>query len=326
MASGDQLKALIRSHTEGDRDHFRSVALQVAATEAKSGHSKLAKDLRDILDKNRNARPPVSEPRSEIGGLLEVSHPKTRLSEMIVSETLGPQIAKVLTEQRHAAKILEHGLSPRRKLLLAGPPGTGKTMTASVLAGELGLPLLQVRLDALTSRFMGETAARLRQIFDFTQRTRGVYLFDEFDGIGSQRGTGHDVGEIRRVLNSFLAMLEQDKSHSLVLAATNLQTILDYALFRRFDDVLRYDLPDEQQTADLMRTRLSRTAEAGTDWKKLAGLASGLSYADIARVCDDTLKDSLMCDVGTAEETAIAAMIAERREIACIIADTHGTT
>ena len=108
-------------------------------------------------------------------------------------------------------RILEHGLAPRRKLLLVGPPGTGKTLTASVLAGELGLPLLQVRLDGLITKFMGETAAKLRQIFDATGRTRGVYFFDEFDAIGSQRGLANDVGEIRRVLNSFLQMIEQDR-------------------------------------------------------------------------------------------------------------------
>jgi len=99
---------------------------------------------------------------------------------------------------------LAHGLSPRRKLLLVGPPGTGKTLSASVLASELGIPLFQVRLDGLITKFMGETAAKLRQIFDATSQTRGIYFFDEFDAIGSQRGLTNDVGEIRRVLNSFL--------------------------------------------------------------------------------------------------------------------------
>ena len=119
-------------------------------------------------------------------------------------------------------RILDHGLSPRRKLLLVGPPGTGKTLTASVLAGELGLPLLEVRLDGLITRFMGETAAKLRQIFDATDQTRGVYFFDEFDAIGSERAIANDVGEIRRVLNSFLQMIEQDRSHSMVIAATTI--------------------------------------------------------------------------------------------------------
>lgn len=289
MASADQLKALFKSHLDGDSERFYSVALQVAAHEAKSGHGKLAKELRDIVDEAKGKRGldapvPIARPRGELASLLEVSYPKTRLSEMIIGKSLEEQIKRVIREQRHAERILGHGLSPRRKLLLTGPPGTGKTMTASVLAGELGLPLLQVRLDGLITKFMGETAAKLRQIFDTTGQTRGVYLFDEFDAIGSQRGLANDVGEIRRVLNSFLAMIEQDNSHSLVLAATNHPGILDAALFRRFDDVLHYDLPDGAQIAKLFFVRLGRVAVKEVDWKKLARNALGLSYADVTQI------------------------------------------
>ena len=182
---------------------------------------------------------------ASLANLLEASYPQARLGEMVLGAELASQIDRVIREQRHAARIVERGLAPRRKLLLAGPSGTGKTLTASVLAGELGLPLFQVRLDALITKYMGETAAKLRQIFEATRRTRGVYLFDEFDAIGSQRGLANDVGEIRRVLNSFLQMIEQDHSHSLVIAATNHPGILDSALFRRFDDILHYDLPGQ---------------------------------------------------------------------------------
>ena len=173
MASAEHLKALLRSHLEGDNDRFMSVAMQVAAHEARLGHGKLATDLRDIIDQAKSRRGaespvPISQPRGELANVLEASYPKSRLGDMILGETLADRIKRVIREQRHAGRILEHGLSPRRKLLLVGPPGTGKTLTASVLAGELGLPLLQVRLDGLITRFMGETAAKLRQIFDAT--------------------------------------------------------------------------------------------------------------------------------------------------------------
>ena len=267
MASAEQLKALLKSHLEGDDDRFFSVAMQVAAHEAKLGHGKLAQELRAMIDDAKSRRGagspvPISRPRGELANLLEDSYPKARLGEMILAKELSEQIQRVIREQRHAGRILEHGLAPRRKLLLVGPPGTGKTLTASVLAGELGLPLLQVRLDGLITKFMGETAAKLRQVFDATGRTRGVYFFDEFDAIGSQRGLANDVGEIRRVLNSFLQMIEQDHSHSLVIAATNHPDLLDPALFRRFDDVLHYDLPDQSQIAKLLKARPRERTEA----------------------------------------------------------------
>jgi hypothetical protein len=206
MASANHLKALLKSHLEGDDQRFISVGMQLAAHEAKLGHGKLAEDLRALIDEAKQHRGvgqpvPISRPRGELANLLAVSYPKSRLGDMVLDAELEQQIQRVIREQRHAAKILRHGLSPRRKLLLMGPPGTGKTLTASVLAGELGVPLFQVRLDVLISRYMGETAAKLRQVFEATEQTRGVYFFDEFDAIGSQRAIGNDVGEIRRVLN-----------------------------------------------------------------------------------------------------------------------------
>ncbi len=249
MASADQLKALLKSHMEGDDQRFFSVAMQLAAHEAKLGHGKLAEEMRELIDEAKRRQgvqgqpTPISRPRGELANLLTVSYPKARLGDMVLNDALEQQIQRIIREQRHAARILAHGLSPRRKLLLVGSPGTGKTLTASVLAGELGIPLFEVRLDGLITKFMGETAAKLRQIFEATGQTRGVYFFDEFDAIGSQRGLTNDVGEIRRVLNSFLQMIEQDQSHSLIVAATNHAEILDHALFRRFDDVLRYELP-----------------------------------------------------------------------------------
>jgi SpoVK/Ycf46/Vps4 family AAA+-type ATPase len=320
MASANHLKALLRSHIDGDEQRFFSVAMQLAAHEAKLGHGRLAEELRAIIDEAKSQRVqgqavPISRPRGELANLLTVTYPKARLSEMILHESLSQQIQRVIREQRHAERILERGLSLRRKLLLVGPPGTGKTLTASVLAGELGLPLLQVRLDSLITKYMGETAAKLRQIFDATSQTRGVYFFDEFDAIGSHRGMANDVGEIRRVLNSFLQMIEQDNSHSLVVAATNHAEILDSALFRRFDDVLHYELPDEVQLATLLRTRLSRSAVKGTSWKRLAKGAEGLSQAETTRAADEVLKAALIHDLECVTESDVQAMLEERKQI-----------
>ena len=321
MARSEQLKALLRSHFEGDDDRFYSVAMQVAAHEAKLGHGKVAEELRTMIDEAKSRRGlasivPISRPSGELANLLEASYPKARLGSMIMGDTLDRQIKRIIREQRHAGRIVEHGLSPRRKLLLTGPPGTGKTLTATVLAGELGLPLLQVRLDALITKYMGETAAKLRQIFDATNQTRGIYFFDEFDAIGSQRGLTNDVGEIRRILNSFLLMIEQDRSHSLIVAATNHPDLLDPALFRRFDDVLYYELPDESRIVQLLKERLTGHSPKKTSWQTLASLAVGLSYAEITRAADEVLKDAVIDRRKWVKEVEIRKMLIERRNIA----------
>jgi len=325
MASADQLKALLKSHLEGDDERFFSVAMQLAAHEAKLGHGRLAEELRALVDQAKARRwlpsqgtekpIPIGRPRGELAGLLAVTYPKARLSDMVLDSELSSQLKRIIREQRQAARILAHGLSPRRKLLLMGPPGTGKTMTASVLAGELGLPLFQVRLDGLITKYMGETAAKLRQVFEATDRTRGVYFFDEFDAIGSQRGLANDVGEIRRILNSFLQMIEQDASHSLIVAATNHPEILDHALFRRFDDVLHYELPGEDQIASVLSARLGRMVKQGVSWSRLAGWAAGLSYAEVARAADETLKEALIEGRRDVAEEDVQRTLEERQRI-----------
>ena len=318
MASAAQLKALLESYIDGDDTRFYSVAMQVAAHEARLGHGKLAEDLRSLIDQAKTRRNAgvtvnIAKPRGELANLLSVSYPKTRLQDMTLSGELKTQLERVIKEQRHAVDILSHGLQPRRKLLLIGPPGTGKTMTASVLAGELGLPLFQVRLDGLLTKFMGESAAKLRQIFDATQSARGVYFFDEFDAIGSDRGSANDVGEVRRILNSFLLMMEQDESHSLIVGATNHPNILDDALYRRFDDLLYYELPDIDEAIRILRQRLSRVAVKGTSWKRLAARADGLSYAEIVRAANEVLKTALILKTEQISERDISHAIEERK-------------
>lgn len=323
MASADQLKALVKSHIDRDDGQFYSVAMQVAAHEAKVGHGKLAIELRDMIDAAKNrALPgaagrlvPLARPRGELANLLHVSYPENRLTDMVLDDGVHEQLQRILKEQRMFARIREHGLSPRRKLLLVGPPGTGKTMTASVLAGELGIPLFLVRLDALITKFMGETAAKLRQVFDAISEVRGVYFFDEFDAIGSQRGLANDVGEIRRVLNSFLQMIEHDQSNSLIIAATNHPEILDYALFRRFDDVIEYHLPTPAQAADLIRSRLGRFAPKPFPLKAVVGKADGLSYAEIRRAIDEAIKEAVMHDEEYVRAETLGKALIERRQL-----------
>ncbi|MBP1206185.1 SpoVK/Ycf46/Vps4 family AAA+-type ATPase [Duganella sp. 1411] len=323
MASAEQLKALLKSHMNGDDSQFLSVAMQVAAHEAKLGHGKLAEELRDMVDAAKARRPiaqpgklvQLGQPRGELATLLSASYPATRVVDMVLDHSVENQLHRILREQRQFAKIREHGLSPRRKLLLVGPPGSGKTMTASALAGELGVPLFLVRLDALITKFMGETAAKLRQVFDAIADVRGVYFFDEFDAIGSQRGLANDVGEIRRVLNSFLQMIEHDHSSSLIIAATNHPEILDYALFRRFDDVIEYKLPGQEQVITLLNRRLGKFKPKKFNLKRAVGEAEMLSYAELCRAVDESIKEVILHDGSAVSEGSLISMLHERKLI-----------
>jgi SpoVK/Ycf46/Vps4 family AAA+-type ATPase len=321
VSSADQIKALVQSYRDGDDAHFYAAALQLAALEARRGHHRIADEIRKLVE-GAKARPgnlpktvALHQPRGELGALLLASYPAHRMAELVADESLHRQLERVIREQRHVGQITAHGLSPRRKLLLVGPPGTGKTLTASVLAGELGIPLFLIRLDVLITKFMGETAARLRQVFDAVGSTRGVYFFDEFDAIGSQRGAPNDVGEARRILNSFLQMLEHDQSQSLILAATNHPDILDSALLRRFDDVLHYRLPDVEQALALLRSRLAGHLPGRVAWKALAEHVSDLSYAEIAKAAEDALKESLIHGTTTVDPKLLSAMLQERRSM-----------
>ena len=301
MATADQVKALLSSLLEGDEAHFYSVAMQIAAAEARMGHGKFAEELRSLIDKvkERSALPshrpiPLARPRGEVADLLTVTYPNVHLNDMVLSPTIRRKLERTIKEHKAVRAIRGQGLPPRRKLLLVGKPGTGKTLTASAMATELGLPLFVVRLDGLITKFMGETAAKLRLIFETLNQTRGVYLFDEFDSIGSARGLSNDVGEIRRIVNSFLQLVEQDNSDSLVIAATNHVTILDRALFRRFDDVIEYTLPTSSQIIDAFKSKLASFKTDKIVWSKLGIAAKGLSFADVTRASEDAIKDAIV--------------------------------
>jgi SpoVK/Ycf46/Vps4 family AAA+-type ATPase len=225
------------------------------------------------------------------------------------------KLERLVKEQKHLSTLKNHGLSPRRKLLLAGKPGTGKTFTASVLAGELNFPLFEVRLDAVITKYLGESSAKLRQIFDAIRDVRGVYFFDEFDALGSHRGSNNDVGEARRILNSFLQMIEQDESNSVIICATNHIEALDHALFRRFDDVVRYELPSENEIISLFKSRLHSYVTKNFPWKKLALMSDGLSNAEVTLAANDAIKEMLIYEHQSITISMLQQGIEDRKNI-----------
>ena len=320
MANADQIKALIRSHAEGDDTRFYAIAMQMAALAAKKGQGKLAQELRGLIDDLR-IRPasslrkpvPVASPRGELAGLLSVGYPKTGFADIVLDSPVRKRIERVLLEQQQRNLIREHGLSPMRKLLLVGPPGTGKTMTASVLATELSLPLFSIQLDGLITKFLGETAAKLRLIFDAIPNTRGVYFFDELDALGAERVSKNDVGEIRRVLNSLLQFLESESSDSLIVGATNHSRLLDRALFRRFDAVIDYCLPSKEIAEEIMRSRLALLDTSAVEWKTASKASESLSHAEIVRACEQAAKDAILRGSLSIHTESLASALDERR-------------
>ena len=322
MATADQVKALIESHAEGDDSRFYSVALQLAAKEARSGHAGYAQDLKRLVDTARGRQVsggkvvPVAAPRGELSSLLLASYPDARLSDLALTADVRSILKRVINEQVNRDRLFASGFRPLRRLLLLGPPGTGKTMTAAVLAGELSLPLFIVRLDGLINKFMGETASKLRLIFDAMADTRGVYLFDEVDALAGSREAGNDVGEIRRVLNSFLQFLEQDDSQSVLVATSNLPDLLDRALFRRFDATATYPMPTASIANAVIRGRLASLDLSDVNWRKIGPATKGLSHADVTAAAELAAKDAILAGATTVTTESLIESLDARQSAA----------
>lgn len=316
MATAEQIKALIRSHLNDDAEKFYTVALQLAAHEAHQGHGALAHDIRTIIDQARRERGPrVLKFPQDLRGLVLSEEPEVPKSALTMPKILMSRVERIIHEYRQQHTLKSHGLSHRRKVMFVGPPGTGKTMTARVLAHELRLTLHTVQVDKLVTKFMGETGAKLRQIFELIQNEPGVYLFDEFDAIGGERSLENDVGEMRRVLNAFLQFIDQDTSDSVIVVATNNPRLLDRALFRRFDDVLYYSIPDERSRKRLISNVLSAYMGPRFSWRTVLADGEGLSHAEIVDACRDAIKQAILTNKRTVASSLLRRMLKERQHV-----------
>jgi SpoVK/Ycf46/Vps4 family AAA+-type ATPase len=318
MANSRQMIALLKSHVRRDDQEFLSIAMEMAAAEARQGHTQVAQTLKNLIDEAKKRPDLPNKPvlvvpnRSELASLLLTTESEVRLSDMVLPEELGSRLSRIILEQRQQSLLREHGLRPRRKILLVGPPGSGKTMTAAALAGELHLPLSTILLEGIITKFMGETATKLKLVFDAMTSMESVYFFDEFDALGAKRTQSNDVGEIRRVLNTFLQLLEKDDSGGLIIAATNHPELLDKALFRRFDDVLEYGLPDGDVLRRILKSHLGKSADSKLDWNVIVDKARGLSQSDVSRAATDALKHVLLHDRGYVTTDDLVAALNER--------------
>lgn len=311
MAKADYIISLIKSHYSNDPERFTTIALQIAAHEAKLGHNIVANDIKTIIDKAKETKHKTKAFAPDLQGLIHENVPAVNLSDMIASDTIKSRINRIISEFVQRDRLRKHDLENRRKILLSGPPGTGKTLTASILANELDLPLYTILMDKMVTKFMGETSTKLRQVFDLIGQRQGVYLFDEFDAIGGERSRDNDVGEMRRVLNSFLQFIERDNSDSLIIAITNNKELLDQALFRRFDDVILYNLPSLEEKEELLKNRLAQFAKK-IKFKDLLPNINGLSHAEISLACVDAIKETILNDKQSMNNELILRAIKDR--------------
>ena len=333
MSNAKQILAMLRSRAEGDEEAFFSIALQVAASEARQGRRQTADEMRTEINKARarnshgaNVAIPFASPRGSLEGLLEMRQARLKLKDVVLSERLIARMEDVLRQQRKRDWLREHGKTPNRRLLFVGPPGSGKTMSAEAVAGELHLPLFVIRLEGLITRFMGDTAVKLRLIFDETAKRRGVYLFDEFDAVGGHRNATNDVAEMRRVLNSFLQFMEEGNStDSVIICSTNHPALLDRALLRRYDQVLEFDVPSGTQIRKLISANIAPMKVVRLSWSKIIAAAENLSQAEIVRAADDAVKTAILDERNTLTTGEIVSRLEERHAMRTAFLDAEGS-
>ena len=298
MARADLLKKLFRAYRDSDRESFLEVAHSIADEERKKQHFLLAKELLQIIDNGVVAasptlmsaiQPPPRDHEKKIP-LLEVKHTNRYFSELVLDQSITDRILRVMQEFRQWDVLDANGLRPSNKLLFCGPPGCGKTATAESISAELGLPLVYVRFDSVVSSLLGETASNLRKVFEYIGRDTWVVLFDEFDAIGRSRDDVTEHGEIKRVVNTFLQLLDNFRGRSILVAATNFEQVLDPALWRRFDEIVRFERPTEVQIYQLLNARLAPVSNPSVSVQGYGKELNGSTFSDVERVTLDILK------------------------------------
>ena len=301
MARADLLKKLLQSYQKRDDRAFREAAAEIIEQERKKHHIVLANELERILKNGNgyieqgqpsNLTPfgPIPRDADKGVGLLEPKWTSSYLDDLILSQEIRHSIERLMREFREWEVLEANGLLPVRRVLFCGPSGCGKTAAAEAIAAELGLPLLYVRFDAVVSSLLGETAANLRRVFDYAQRGQWVMFFDEFDAIGRSRDDPTEHSEIKRVVNSYLQIVDNFSGRSLVIAATNFEQALDPAAWRRFDDIIRFEKPTNEQLKQLVKKRLAPLKFKASQVNEIVSHLSNSTYADAERVCLDIRK------------------------------------
>lgn len=295
------IKSLIKASISNDKYKLETIVNEIIKNEEQKNHNKLAKELRSIMENyNRNTvmdlgpafqyfeRMPKDADRQSF--LMDIRYSKNIIEDVILSEDNLEIINDVIDDYYKNSALKAHDLKPKTKLLFCGPPGCGKTLTAEALAGELQLPLLYTRLDAIISSYLGDTASNLRKVFEYINQGRWLVFFDEFDAIGKSREDTNEHGEIKRVVNSFLQMIDTYDGESIIVAATNHQGLLDKAVWRRFDEIIFFDKPNDIEIERLIKLKLRTFPKYDIDFKKIVKELNGMSHSEIENICNESMK------------------------------------
>jgi len=301
MTTTEIVKQMFLSFSNKDNESFIVAAKEYIERERRKKHNIVVKSLEkalyhtsnstDTLQKRFKNNIPIPRDNEKGFPLLEIQYFEKDFDSLILSEKTKEQLEQIIREFHDADILATYNLEYKKRVLLCGQPGTGKTFSAQIISSVLHIPLVYIRFDAIISSYLGETAGNLRKIFDFIENGTWIVLFDEFDIIGKNRDDNHEHGEIKRVVNNFLQMLDNFKGDSILIAATNHQNILDPAIWRRFDDVLYYDLPDTSSRKRLLKDYLSvikRDSDINID--EVAKQTDGLSPSDIKMLTQEAIK------------------------------------
>ena len=298
--AGRQLKEIFRAFQSGDEISFRRAAVSIVEEEESKHHIALARDLRQILAEPGRTSPPSHDvgsiPLDKDASipLAEYREPTKAIADLVLGAAQQAQIESLINEVRFWPELDKRGVPRRQKIIFFGTPGCGKSSAAECIAAELSLPLLIVRVDSVVSSLLGETSSNLRKLFDYAADHPSVLLFDEFDALGKARTDASEHGEIRRVVNAFLQLMDGFTGKSLIIAATNHESALDPALWRRFDDVVEFPLPTVHQLRRVIRLRLQAVRKQGVDVDQVASRLKGLPYAAAESVVWDAIRRSIV--------------------------------
>lgn len=326
MASGKILRQLVKAGTSGDAAAFRQASEAIIREEREKNHHLLANDLERVLYGNhasigsatRKLHLAATLPTNKDNGLalLEERPALREEKDIVLSDTTRSALEELMLEHNREDVLRSFGLIPAQKLLFFGPPGCGKTLAAEVIANSLSLPLVLVRLDSLISSFLGETAANLRKVFDYIAQYPVVALFDEFDALTKDRGDSADHGELKRAVNAVLQMMDGYRGNSILIATTNYESLLDKAIWRRFDEVIKFDMPNVEQIKRLLAMKLGgvRRSFEPTDMQ-IASMFKGMSHADIERVLRRAVKEMILSGREFLEKSHLDAALAREHRI-----------